>query len=90
MLRGRLEDLYQANAVIFDLVGVEKLSEGRKTPLDVGDIFEINDHEVRIVGFARLPVPFSAILLSIRLLTAPCKFLQKRGKTSPSSLFSRL
>ena len=50
MLRGRLEDLYQANAVILDLVGIEKLSEGRKTPLDVGDIFEINDHEVRIVG----------------------------------------
>lgn len=50
LLRGRLEDLYQANAVILDLVGVEKLSEGRPSPLDVGDTFEINDHEVRIVG----------------------------------------
>jgi putative ABC transport system permease protein len=50
MLKGRLEDLYQANSVILDLVGIEKLSEGRAAPLSVGDTFEINDHEVRIVG----------------------------------------
>jgi putative ABC transport system permease protein len=50
MLKGRLEDLRQAHAVIIDQVGIEKLSEGRVRPLKVGDIFEINDHEVRIVG----------------------------------------
>lgn len=50
IVKGRLQDLYQSNAVIIDKVGVEKLSEGRKTPLDVGDVFEINDHEARIVG----------------------------------------
>jgi putative ABC transport system permease protein len=50
MLKGRLEDLYQAKAVIVDQVGIEKLSEGRQSPLGVGDLLEINDHEVRIVG----------------------------------------
>lgn len=50
MLKGKLEDLYQANSVILDLAGIEKLSEGREKPLDIGDTFEINDHEMRIVG----------------------------------------
>jgi putative ABC transport system permease protein len=50
LIKGKLEDLYKANAVIIDQVGIEKLSEGRKKPLDVGDIFEINDQEARIVG----------------------------------------
>lgn len=50
MLKGRLEDLRQNRAVIIDQVGIAKLSEGRTHPLTVGDIFEINDHEVRIVG----------------------------------------
>jgi putative ABC transport system permease protein len=53
LLKGHLEDLYQSNAVILDQAGIEKLSEGRKIPLDVGDIFEINDHEVRIVGICK-------------------------------------
>lgn len=50
LLKGRLADLYQSNAVIIDQVGIEKLSVGRSKPLDIGDIFEINDHEARIVG----------------------------------------
>lgn len=50
VLSGSLKDLHQANSVILDLVGIEKLSEGRQEPLKVGDMFEINDHEVRIVG----------------------------------------
>jgi putative ABC transport system permease protein len=53
LIKGRLEDLYQANAVILDQVGIEKFSEGRQTPLDIGDIFEINDHEARIVGICQ-------------------------------------
>lgn len=53
LLKGRLEDLYQAHAVILDQVGIEKLSEGRDAPLDVGDVFEVNDHEVRIVGICQ-------------------------------------
>lgn len=50
IVKGRLQDLWQAQAVIVDTVGLAKLSEGRERPLDVGDVFEINDHEVRIVG----------------------------------------
>lgn len=50
LIQGQLKDLRQANAVIVDRVGIEKLSEGRKTLLTVGDSFEINDHEARIVG----------------------------------------
>lgn len=53
LLKGHLQDLYQANAVILDEVGIEKLSEGRDAPLDIGDIFEINDIEVRIVGICK-------------------------------------
>jgi putative ABC transport system permease protein len=53
LIKGNLKDLYQANAVILDQVGIEKLSEGRPTPLDVGDVFDINDHEVRIVGICK-------------------------------------
>jgi putative ABC transport system permease protein len=36
--------------VILDQAGIEKLSIGRTRPLDVGDVFEINDHEAHIVG----------------------------------------
>lgn len=50
MLEGRLESLWQANSVIIDQVGVERLSIGRDRPIGVGDTFEINDHEARIVG----------------------------------------
>lgn len=50
MLKGNLANLRQTDAVIVDLVGIEKLSEGRESPLGLGDTFEINDHEVRIVG----------------------------------------
>lgn len=50
MLKGRLQDLRQAHAVILDRIGVKKLSEGRAAPLDIGDLFEINDHEARVVG----------------------------------------
>jgi len=53
MLKGHLEDLRQANAVIIDTVGIEKLSQGRTHPIDVGDTFEINDREARIVGICK-------------------------------------
>lgn len=53
LIKGQLSDLYQSNAVIIDEVGVEKLSEGRSKPIDIGDIFEINDHEARIVGICK-------------------------------------
>jgi len=50
---GQLEDLRMPNTVIIDEFGVERLSEGRDKPIGVGDIFEINDHEARIVAICK-------------------------------------
>lgn len=47
---GRLEDLRMPNTVILDDFGVERLSAGRDHKIGVGDIFEINDREARIVA----------------------------------------
>lgn len=58
LIKGKLSDLWQAESVIVDEVCIEKLSESRKKPIDVGDIFEINDHEVRIVGIAKVDRSF--------------------------------
>jgi putative ABC transport system permease protein len=53
IVQGRLEDLRLANAVIIDEFGIERLSEGRERPIGVGDSFEINDQEARIVGVCK-------------------------------------
>jgi putative ABC transport system permease protein len=53
MLKGRLEDVRLPNAVIIDDLAVQRLSAGRAKPLDVGDVFEINDKEARVVGICR-------------------------------------
>lgn len=50
MLAGRLEDLRLPNTVIIDELAVARLSEGRARPIGVGDVFEINDREARVVG----------------------------------------
>lgn len=50
IIEGSLTALSQSKAVFVDKVGIEKLSLNRKEPLKVGDTFEINDHEARIVG----------------------------------------
>lgn len=53
MLSGTFSDLSGTNTVVIDMVGVEKLSDGYERPIQVGDAFEINDHEARIVGICR-------------------------------------
>ena len=53
MLAGRLEDLRLPNTVIIDDYGSKFLREGLGRPLRVGDVFEINDREARIVGICR-------------------------------------
>ncbi len=50
IIAGRLEDLRMPNTVILDDFGVQRLSADRKHPIGVGDVFEINDHEARIVA----------------------------------------
>lgn len=53
MLDGKLEDIWQDRAIIIDKFAIELLSIGRDRPIGVGDILEINDHEVRIVGVCK-------------------------------------
>lgn len=58
MLAGKFTSLTEENAVVIDLVGVEKLSEGYDRPITVGDTFEINDHEARVVGICKVERTF--------------------------------
>lgn len=53
VLAGSFTNLAEINTVVIDLVGVEKLGEGFGRPAKVGDVFEINDHEARIVGICQ-------------------------------------
>ncbi|WP_438480911.1 ABC transporter permease [Oleiharenicola lentus] len=59
MLAGNLEDLRMPNTVIIDELGVQRLSEGRDKPVSLGDIFEINDREARIVGICKAARSFT-------------------------------
>lgn len=53
LLQGRLEDLRLPNSVVIDDLAVQRLSVGRPQPLRLGDTFEINDKEARIVGICK-------------------------------------
>lgn len=59
LLEGRLEDLRLPNTVIIDELGVERLSEGRARRITLGDSFEINDREARVVGICRAARSFT-------------------------------
>ncbi|HVU25438.1 MAG TPA: ABC transporter permease [Opitutus sp.] len=59
LVAGRLEDLRMPNTVIVDVYGIKKLSERRARPIGIGDTFEINDHEARIVGIVKTQLSFS-------------------------------
>lgn len=52
LLEGRLEDLRLPHAVIIDDLGVKRLAKMRGGSVKVGDSFEINDQEARVVGIA--------------------------------------
>jgi len=58
MLEGRIENLWQANSVIIDELARTRFSEGREKPIGIGDTFEINDHEARIVGICKVERSF--------------------------------
>lgn len=53
IIAGCLDDLRMPNTVILDDFGVERLSEGRDRPIGIGDTFEINDREARIVAICQ-------------------------------------
>lgn len=50
MLEGNLEDLRLPNTVIIDELATTRLAAGRGRSLQIGDRFEINDVEARVVG----------------------------------------
>jgi putative ABC transport system permease protein len=53
ILSGRLADLRLPNTVMIDQLAVERLSMGRKHKIGIGDIFEINDREARVIGICK-------------------------------------
>ena len=53
ILSGKLEDLRLPNSVIIDDLAVQRLSVGRPKPLGLGDTFEINDREARVVALCK-------------------------------------
>ena len=53
VLQGQINYLRQANAVIVDAIAAQQLSVDKAHPLALGDTFEINDHEARVVGIVR-------------------------------------
>src|SRR5678815_2835763 len=59
LVKGKLEDLRLPNTVILDEYGVQKLSRNPAKPVGVGDVFEINDHEARVVGICKSRMAFS-------------------------------
>lgn len=59
MIAGSISDLSLPNSVIVDEFGTHRLAEGMNRPLKVGDTFEINDFEARVVGICRVDRSFS-------------------------------
>lgn len=59
IVQGRLEDLRLPNTVILDEYGAKKLSRDPARPVQVGDTFEINDREARVVGICRSRMSFT-------------------------------
>jgi putative ABC transport system permease protein len=59
IVAGKLEDLRLPNTVIIDEYGVKKLSKDPANPIKVGDTFEINDREARVVGICKAKMAFS-------------------------------
>lgn len=53
MLAGNVEDLRLPNAVVVDQIAVKKFKQNGAGDVRIGDTFEINDHEARIVGICK-------------------------------------
>jgi putative ABC transport system permease protein len=53
ILKGHLEDLRLPNTVMIDELAVERLSMGKGRKIGIGDTFEINDREARVIGICK-------------------------------------
>ena len=59
MMEGRLEDIRLPHSVIIDDLAIKRLSPDPENPIKVGDAFEINDQEARVVGIAQAMTSFT-------------------------------
>lgn len=59
LLTGSLDDLRLPNAVIIDEYGTERLGESLGRRMRVGDTFELNDREARVVGICKAARSFT-------------------------------
>jgi len=53
MVEGNLKDLRLPNTVVIDELATVRLSENKAHPIQIGDHFEINDIEARVVGICK-------------------------------------
>ncbi|WP_404423532.1 ABC transporter permease [Nibricoccus sp. IMCC34717] len=59
LVEGHIEDLRQPNSVIIDEYGTERLAPPGRKRLAIGDTFELNDREARVVGICRAQRSFT-------------------------------
>jgi putative ABC transport system permease protein len=59
MLQGELMKLRLPHSVIIDDLGVQRLAKKRGDKVKLGDVFEINDQEARVVGIADAVTSFT-------------------------------
>lgn len=59
LVAGKLEDLRLPNSVIIDEFGTQRLGEALGRTLSLGDVFELNDQEARIVGICKAQRSFT-------------------------------
>jgi putative ABC transport system permease protein len=59
MREGNVESIRQPHSVIIDDLGIKRLSVERGKKVKVGDVFEINDMEARVVGIAEAMTSFT-------------------------------
>ncbi len=58
IVAGSLEEIWNDGAVIIDELAVKHFSKNREKPIGVGDRFDINDHEMKIVGICKVDPSF--------------------------------
>jgi putative ABC transport system permease protein len=57
--QGTLDDLRLPNTVLLDEYGAKRLSRDPNKPIGVGETFEINDKEARVVGICKTRMSFT-------------------------------
>jgi putative ABC transport system permease protein len=59
-VKGRLENLWNPKAIAVDSLGLWRMSQSLPKPLDMGDTFSINDHQVKIEGIVEAEPSFTS------------------------------